>query len=97
MPRPIVLRRSLAAAAALGFGQIVLFRSWHVDKNHLNSKILDEREIHNYLIAGLSQARRTRVPDVECHLLFKPFMLYRVRFSGMFASTAVWTRPRASI
>lgn len=74
VPRPIVLRRCLAAAASLGFGRIVLFRSWHVDKNHLDTKVFDETIIRTHLVAGLSQARRTRLPEVLFYHLFKPFL-----------------------
>ena len=57
VPRPIVLRRCLAAAASLGFARIVLFRSWHVEKSHLDSKVFDEERIRTHVLAGLSQAR----------------------------------------
>jgi RsmE family RNA methyltransferase len=74
VPRPRVLARSLADAAALGFGRVLLFRSWRVDKSHLRSKVLQEAELRKHLIAGLEQACRTRLPDVSLFPLFKPFV-----------------------
>ena len=41
VPRPKVLLRMLSHAAALGFGRIVLFRSWRVDKSWLQSRAFD--------------------------------------------------------
>jgi RsmE family RNA methyltransferase len=74
VPRPRVLARCLADAAALGFGRILLFRSWRVDKSHLRSKVLREAQLRKHLIAGLEQACRTRLPDVSLFPLFKPFV-----------------------
>ncbi len=74
VPRPKVLARCLADAAALGFGRILLFRSWRVDKSHLASRVLEETELRRHLIAGLEQARRTWLPEVSLFGLFKPFV-----------------------
>lgn len=74
VPRPRVLARCLSAAASLGFGQILLCRSWRVDKSHLDASVLDAAELRGHLIAGLSQARRTRLPRVQLFRLFRPFV-----------------------
>ena len=74
VPRPRVLARCLAHAAALGFGRILLCRSWRVDKSHLGSKVLRESELRRHLIAGLEQACRTHLPAVSVLPLFKPFV-----------------------
>ena len=74
VPRPRVLARCLADAAALGFGHILLFRSWRVDKSHLDAKVLRQTELRRHLIAGLEQARRTHLPAVSLFPLFKPFL-----------------------
>ncbi len=74
VPRPRVLARCLAHATALGFGRILLCRSWRVDKNHLGSKVLREPELRRHLIAGLEQACRTHLPAVSVLPLFKPFV-----------------------
>ena len=74
VPRPVVLGRCLSLAAALGFGRIALFRSWRVDKSHLSSRVLQATQIEQHLIQGLSQARRTRLPEVRVFPLFRPFV-----------------------
>ena len=48
VPRPRVLARCLAHATALGFGRILLCRSWRVDKSHLESKVLRESELRRH-------------------------------------------------
>jgi RsmE family RNA methyltransferase len=74
MPRPKVLVRILEHAAALGFGRIVLFRSWRVEKSHLQSHAL-RREIQRaHLVHGLEQSGRTRLPEVLFFPRFRPFV-----------------------
>lgn len=74
VPRPKVLLRLYAHAAALGFGRLVLFRSWRVEKSHLQSQALDPARQRQELLAGLEQAGRTRVPTVHFFPLFKPMV-----------------------
>ncbi|MGB3966996.1 MAG: RsmE family RNA methyltransferase, partial [Planctomycetota bacterium] len=74
VPRPKVLLRMLAHAAALGFGRIVLFRSWRVDKSWLDSTAMQPAVQREHLLAGLEQAGRTRIPRVHFCPLFKPMV-----------------------
>ncbi len=74
MPRPKVLLRMLEHAAALGFGRIALFRSWRVDKSHLDSTAMQPAAQQEHLRLGLEQAGRTRLPRITFHPLFKPFV-----------------------
>lgn len=74
VPRPKVLARCLAEAAALGFQRILLCRSWRVDKSHLAARVLQEDELRRHLITGLEQACRTLLPAVSVFPLFKPFV-----------------------
>ena len=74
VPRPRILARMFEHAAALGFGRIVLFRSWRVEKSHLASKLLEPVVQRQHLLRGLEQSRRTHVPSVEFHPLFRPFV-----------------------
>lgn len=74
VPRPKVLQRVLEHAAALGFARIVLFRSWRVDKSHLDSRLLQPAAWREHLLLGLEQARRTQLPRVQVFPLFKPFV-----------------------
>jgi 16S rRNA (uracil1498-N3)-methyltransferase len=74
VPRPKVLLRMLAHATALGFDRIVLFRSWRVDKSHLDSDAMQPAAQREQLVAGLEQSGRTRLPRVRFFPLFKPFV-----------------------
>ncbi|MBM4062707.1 MAG: hypothetical protein FJ265_16660, partial [Planctomycetes bacterium] len=74
VPRPKVLLRMFAHAAALGFGRIVLFRSWRVEKSHLASTAMRPAVQREQLLLGLEQAGRTRLPRVDCFPLFKPMV-----------------------
>ena len=74
VPRPKVLLRIYAHAAALGFGRIVLCRTWRVEKSHLQSNALRADVAAEQLLLGLEQAGRTRVPEVLFFPLFKPMV-----------------------
>lgn len=74
VPRPKVLLRMLAHAAALGFGRIVLFRSWRVEKSHLQSVAMRPEAQREQLLLGLEQAGRTRLPTVTFFPLFQPMV-----------------------
>jgi 16S rRNA (uracil1498-N3)-methyltransferase len=74
VPRPVVLQRCLATAAALGFGCIVLFRSWGVEKSHLGAGVMQPERTREFVIEGLSQARRTHVPSVHVFPRFRPLV-----------------------
>jgi RsmE family RNA methyltransferase len=74
VPRPKVLLRMLGHAAALGFARIVLFRSWRVEKSHLQSIAMRPEVQREQLLLGLEQAGRTRVPTVLSFPLFRPMV-----------------------
>lgn len=74
VPRPKVLLRMLAHAAALGFGEILLFRSWRTDKSHLHSTAMRAEVQREQLLLGLEQSGRTHLPMVRQALLFKPMV-----------------------
>lgn len=74
VPRPKVLLRILAHAAALGFADIVLLRSWRVDKSHLQSHAMQPATWREHLLLGLEQAGRTQLPSVRFFPLFRPFV-----------------------
>lgn len=74
VPRPKVLSRCLEHAAALGYGKILLFRSWRVEKSHLSSHKLSPEVIESKLLLGLEQARRVLMPEVHFFDRFKPFV-----------------------
>jgi len=74
VPRPKVLARCLELASALGYGRIVLLRSWRVEKAHLGSRELAPARLRECCLRGLEQARRTRVPELAVFSRFKPFV-----------------------
>lgn len=74
MPRPRVLRRAFEDATALGFGHIVLLRTWRVDKSHLDSSALTPASIREHLVFGLEQSGRTRLPRVTIERRFRPYV-----------------------
>ena len=73
-PRPKVLMRMLGHAAAMGFGRIVLFRSWRVDKSWMHSRAFEPAVQTQQLMFGLEQAGRTQLPEVLRFDLFKPMV-----------------------
>ncbi|MCB9878694.1 MAG: 16S rRNA (uracil(1498)-N(3))-methyltransferase [Planctomycetes bacterium] len=74
VPRPKVLLRMIAHAAALGFGELVLFRSWRVDKSWLDSSAMQPAAWHEQLLLGLEQAGRPHLPRVRYFPRFKPMV-----------------------
>jgi len=74
VPRPKVLLRMLAHAAALGFARVVLFRTWRVDKSWLTSTAMQPDAWREQLLLGLEQAGRTQLPTVRFFDRFKPMV-----------------------
>ncbi len=74
LPRPKMLRRILRCVAELGVAELHLINSYRVEKSFWNSPVLDDSAVREYLLQGLEQARDTRLPTVQCHQLFKPFV-----------------------
>lgn len=74
LPRPIMLRRILSQLAALGVGMIYLINSNRVEKSFWQATILQEREYREHFLHGLEQAVATRVPKIQIHQRFRPFI-----------------------
>ena len=74
LPRPRVLKRALAAAAALGVEELILINAWRVEKSYWQTPVLAPDSITEHLTLGLEQARDTILPRVEQRKLFKPFV-----------------------
>jgi len=74
LPRPKVLRRTLAAASSMGVKKIILLNSYRVEKSFWQSPVLENDSIEKQLVLGLEQARDTIMPDVVVRHLFKPFI-----------------------
>jgi len=74
LPRPIMLKRILSQVTALGVGTIYLVNAKRVEKSFWGASILEPAEYREHLLQGLEQAVDTRVPSVEIHDKFKPFV-----------------------
>lgn len=73
LPRPPMLRRSLAQATAMGVKHIHLIQTARVDKSYWSSPSLSPDKIDEQLRLGLTQAVDTVLPVVTLHRRFKPF------------------------
>jgi 16S rRNA (uracil1498-N3)-methyltransferase len=74
LPRPIMLKRILSQVTALGVGTIHLVNAKRVEKSFWGASILEPEEYRTHLLQGLEQAVDSRVPKVEIHDKFKPFV-----------------------
>lgn len=72
--RPIVFKRVLQTAAAMGVEEIHVFHSRRVEKSFWQSTALQGPEVRAQLVLGLEQARDTVLPPVYFHKRFKPFV-----------------------
>lgn len=74
LPRPLVLRRLLGQVTTLGIQRIWLFGANRVEKSYWQTPSLAPAAIERELVLGLEQARDTRLPRVEQHPRFRPFV-----------------------
>jgi RsmE family RNA methyltransferase len=74
LPRPIMLKRILSQATALGVGTIHLINANRVEKSFWEAGLLQPDEYRSHLLQGLEQAVDTRLPKVRTHPKFKPFI-----------------------
>ncbi len=74
VPRPKVLRRLLASAAALGVDRLVLLNAARVEKSYFLSPVLTPLRRAAALREGLEQAKDTQAPDVLVFERFRPFV-----------------------
>jgi 16S rRNA (uracil1498-N3)-methyltransferase len=74
VPRPKTVKKILAIAAGMNVRSLHFVRANRTDKSYLESPLLKEPERLPYLYDGLSQGKFTRLPVVEVHPLFRPFV-----------------------
>jgi 16S rRNA (uracil1498-N3)-methyltransferase len=74
LPRPIMLKRVLAQAAALGVQRIMLVNARRVEKSFFHSSLLAPAGLRAALLQGLEQAVDTILPTVSLHPRFRPFV-----------------------
>ncbi len=74
LARPIMMRRILSQATALGVGSFHLIHANRVEKSFWEASLLEQESYWQWLVQGLEQAVDTRLPDVTFHRRFKPFV-----------------------
>ncbi|MCF7957052.1 MAG: 16S rRNA (uracil(1498)-N(3))-methyltransferase [Phycisphaerae bacterium] len=73
LPRPQTLKKVLQSCATMGVRNLYLVRANRVEKSYFHSPLLEESNLRRFLIEGLSQGRRTIMPQVFIHKYFKKF------------------------
>ena len=74
LPRPKILKRVVQCATVMGVKQIVLIKTWKVDKSYWQSPVLTNETLRHEMILGLEQAGDTILPVISQYRLFKPFV-----------------------
>ena len=82
LPRPKVLSRILQSVAALGVEHVDLVNAWRVQASYFDSPRLASESIAADLWLGAEQAGDPRLPSVEVHRLFVPFVEERLGVSA---------------
>ena len=83
VPRPKQLKRILPQLAQFGVSQLVLLRSWNVQRQYLTSKALNPEVYQPLLEQGLLQARLTEPPLVTYEPRFVDFVENRLPEADM--------------
>lgn len=74
LARPIMMRRILSQATALGVGRFFLIHANRVEKSFWEASLLEQEGYSEHLRQGLEQAVDTRMPVVSFFRRFKPFV-----------------------
>ena len=97
LARPIMMRRILSQATALGVGRFHLIHANRVEKSFWEASLLEQESYWQCLVQGLEQAVDTRLPEVTFHRRFKPFVEdYLPTLTGSY-SHYLLAHPRESI
>lgn len=73
LPRQQTVKKVLHSAAAMGVGRIFFVRANRVEKSYFEASILESDVYRRFLIEGLSQGGKTKMPVVSVHRYFKKF------------------------
>ena len=73
LPRPQTLKRVLLTAAMMNVRRLYLIRANRVEKSFFQSPLLQPENQRRFLIEGLSQGKKTRLPIVSVHSRFRRF------------------------
>ena len=73
LPRPQTLKKVLSLCGTMGVNNLFFIRSEKVEKSYFHSPLLNQDNYIKFLIEGLSQGKRTRLPSVYFYKRFKKF------------------------
>lgn len=73
LPRPQTLKKVLLISAMMGVRRLDLIRANRVERSYYQSPLLQPENYTPFLIEGLSQGKRTHLPEVAIHDRFRPF------------------------
>lgn len=73
LPRPQTLKKVLHTCSVMGVNHLYLIKSEKVEKSYFHSPLLNHENYNKFLIEGLSQGNRTKIPSVSIHQKFKRF------------------------
>lgn len=73
LPRPQTLKKVLITCAMMGVRRLDLIRANRVEKSYFSSPMLESENQLPFLIEGLAQGKRTRLPEVHVHDRFRRF------------------------
>ncbi len=74
VPRPQTLKKVLLTSAMMGVRNLHLVRANRTEKSYLQSPLMNAEQQELFLLEGLSQGKRTSIPEVTLHPLFRPFV-----------------------
>ena len=96
VPRPKVLRRLLPQFGSLPLKELVLIRTWRVEKSYLSSDVLHEDVYIPLLHEGLMQGCHTHETKVRYEPHFRPYVEDRLR-DEFFQSAKIIATPRSEL
>lgn len=73
MPRQQTVKKVLHSAAAMGVGRVFFVRANRVEKSYFDASVFEGDGVRRFLIEGLAQGGRTKMPVVSVHRSFRKF------------------------
>ena len=74
VPRPKALRRLIPQLVTFGLDELVLLRTWRVDRSYMASDVLNAETLRLLVLDGLMQACLTHEPKVVVKHRFRPYV-----------------------